>query len=116
MQDASSSLEPTNCALLVGLTYFCSALLGLVLLILLLIIIITTTITTIILFNIFIQITTLVALGSEEPCRPPPLNPGLPAGDGCLPPRPRPLLPLGQLHLNHKRPGRSGHKSNSLRT
>ena len=40
MQDASSSLEPTNCALLVGLTYFCSALLGLVLLILLLIIIV----------------------------------------------------------------------------
>ena len=30
-QDASSSLEPTNCALLVGVTYFCSALLGLVL-------------------------------------------------------------------------------------
>jgi len=30
-KDASSSLEPTNCALLVGLTYFCSALLGLVL-------------------------------------------------------------------------------------
>ena len=112
MQDASSSLEPTNCALLVGLTYFCSALLGLVLLILLLIIILTTTITT---FTIFIQLTTLVALGSEEPCRPPPLNPGLPAGDGRLPPWPRPLLPLGQLHLNHKRPERSGHKSNSLR-
>merc|ERR1719192_555196 len=30
-KDAYSSLEPTNCALLVGLTYFCSALLGLVL-------------------------------------------------------------------------------------
>merc|ERR1719210_1374426 len=30
-KDASSSLEPTNCALLVGVTYFCSALLGLVL-------------------------------------------------------------------------------------
>ena len=111
MQDASSSLEPTNCALLVGLTYFCSALLGLVLLI----IIHTTTITTIIIFTIFIQITTLVVQGFEEPCRPPPLNPGLPAGDGCLPPWPRPLLPLGQLHLNHKRPDRSGHKSNSLR-
>ena len=106
MQDASSSLEPTNCALLVGLTYFCSALLGFVLLILLLIIILTATIIT----NI-----TLVALGSEEPCRPPPLNPGLPAGDGCLPPRPRPLLPRGQLHLNHERPDGSGHKSNSLR-
>ena len=111
MQDASSSLEPTNCALLVGLTYFCSALLGLVLFILLLIIIVTT----IIIFTIFIQITTLVVQGSEEPCRPPPLNPGLPAGDGCLPPWPRALLPLGQLHLNHKRPDRSGHKSNSLR-
>ena len=31
IQDASSSLEPTNCALLVGLTYLGSALLGLVL-------------------------------------------------------------------------------------
>merc|ERR550534_2631059 len=30
-KDASSSLEPTNCALLVGLTYLGSALLGLVL-------------------------------------------------------------------------------------
>ena len=114
MQDASSSLEPTNCALLVGLTYFCSALLGLVLLLLLLLLL-TTTINTIIMFTIFIPITTLVALGSEEPCRPPPLNPGLPAGDGCLPPWPRALLPLGQLHLNHKRPDRGGHKSNSLR-